>query len=244
MTIRRFADRDDLIAGAADDVAALVHEAVAARGVFRVALAGGTTPLPLYQRLTTTALPWDLVELWFADERAVPPEDPASNYQMARVALLDLVGASARARVRRVQGELAPASAAEVYEHELVRTLGVPPRLDLVLLGLGTDGHTASLFPRSPALTETARWVVATPGPLPGDLRITLTPRTIGAARHVRFLVSGASKADVLAEVLEGPHDPDRLPAQLIATADTDVSWFVDEAAAARLRRTSASHLP
>ncbi|MBA3452491.1 MAG: 6-phosphogluconolactonase, partial [Deltaproteobacteria bacterium] len=154
---------------------------------------------------------------------------------MVRTALLDVMD---EARVHRIQGELAPAVAADTYEHELVDALGVPPQLDLVLLGLGTDGHTASLFPASPALAQTERWVVANPSPT-GDARITLTAKTIQTARHIRFFVLGASKAAVLAEVLEAAPDPDRLPAQMITSSTTDVGWFVDGAAAALLRRAS-----
>ncbi len=234
MAVQRFATLDHLIAGAADAIAVLIHEAVAERGVVQIALAGGSTPIPLYHRLSMMALPWDHVELWFGDERTVPPDHPMSNYLMARTALLDEM---ALARVHRMQGEIEPAAAALAYERELIAELGIPPRLDLVLLGLGNDGHTASLFPGTPALTETERWVVANPA-LTGEPRITLTAKTICAARHVRFLVLGATKAGVLAEVVEGPRDPQRLPAQLITAAETDVGWFVDEAAAAQLRST------
>lgn len=233
MAVQRFASHQ-MIAGAADAVAVLIHEAVAERGVFHMALAGGSTPIPLYHRLAMMALPWDRVELWFGDERGVPPDHPMSNYLMVRTALFDEM---TDARVHRIQGEMDPVAAATAYERELVGTLGVPPRLDLVLLGLGTDGHTASLFPHTPALAETERWVVANPASA-GDIRITMTAKTIGAARHVRFLALGESKARVLAEVLEGPRDPSRLPSQLITAAETDVGWFVDEAAAALLRST------
>ena len=234
MAVYRFATLEQMVAGAADAIALLIHEAIAARGVVHIALAGGTTPIPLYHRLSMMALPWDRVELWFGDERAVPPDHPMSNYLMLRTALIDVM---ADAHVHRIQGETDPVAAAVAYERELVAKLGVPPRLDLVLLGLGTDGHTASLFPRTPALTETERWVVANPTGT-GEPRITLTPKTICAARHIRFLVVGESKAAVMAEVLEGPRDTDRLPSQLIAAAETDVGWFVDDAAAAQLRST------
>lgn len=233
MAVHRFANHQ-LITGAADAIAVLIHECVAARGVVQIALAGGATPIPLYHRLAMMALPWERVELWFGDERAVPPDHPMSNYLMVRTALFDEM---TDARVHRIQGEMDPVSAATAYERELVDKLGVPPQLDLVLLGLGPDGHTASLFPHTPALAETERWVVANRTST-GEARITLTAKTICAARHVRFFVLGESKASVLAEVLEGPRDPDRLPSQLIATAETDVGWFVDEAAAAQLRST------
>ena len=233
MAVQRFPNAQ-LISGAADAIAVLIHEAVAARGVAQIALAGGATPIPLYHRLAMMALPWEHVELWFGDERAVPPDHPMSNYLMVRTALFDEM---TDARVHRIQGEMDPVAAATAYERELVGKLGVPPQLDLVLLGLGPDGHTASLFPHTPALAETERWVVAN-STSTGEPRITLTAKAICAARHVRFFVLGESKAAVLAEVLEGPRDPHRLPSQLIAAAETDVGWFVDEAAAAQLRRT------
>ncbi len=234
MAVQRFPTLEHLIAGAADAIAVMIHEAIAARGTVHIALAGGTTPTPIYHRLAMMALPWDRVELWFGDERNVPPDHPMSNYLMMRTALLDVMG---EARVHRIQGETDAVAAATAYERELVGALGTPPRLDLVLLGLGTDGHTASLFPNTPALDETERWVVANPTAT-GEPRITLTPKTICAARHVRFLVVGATKASVLAEVLEGARDTNRLPSQLIASAETDVGWFVDDPAAAQLRST------
>jgi 6-phosphogluconolactonase len=232
MIVHRFAD-DELVAGAAEAIAALVREATDARGVAHVALSGGSTPLPVYERLATIAIAWARVELWFGDERMVPPDHPSSNYRMARTSLIDTVGA----RAHRIRGELDARVAADAYEQELVDARGTPPRLDLVLLGLGGDGHTASLFPHSPALEPTARWVIPTTTTA-GEPRVTLTAAAIAAARHVRFLVSGTGKAGVLAEVLEGSRDPGRLPAQLITAADTDVEWFVDHAAAAQLRRT------
>ena len=232
MIVHRFAD-DELVAGAAEAIAAIVRNATDARGVAHVALSGGGTPQPVYERLATITLPWDRVELWFGDERMVPPDHPSSNFGMARSSLIDAVGA----RAHRIRGELDAHVAAEAYEQELVDARGTPPRLDLVLLGLGGDGHTASLFPHSPALEPTGRWVVPNTTTT-GEPRVTLTVAAIAAARHVRFLVAGTGKAGVLAEVLEGSRDPGRLPAQLIAAADTDVEWFVDHAAAAQLRRT------
>jgi len=233
--IARCADLDGVFAAAADEIAGLIRDIAATRGVARVALAGGATPIPLYARLAPMDLPWDRVELWFGDERMVPPDHEKSNYRMARTALLDAI--DSRTIVHRIRGELGAAEAADLYEHELVDALATPPRLDVVLLGLGTDGHTASLFPYSPALGS-ERWVVATSHEPSGEERVTLTERTLAGARHVRFLVTGTGKAGILAEVLEGVQDPRRLPAQRIATADTDVSWFVDHAAAALLRTT------
>ena len=237
--VRRFADLDALSRAAADELIELARAAVEARGAFHVALSGGSTPKRLFQLLATRGgeLPWDRVELWWGDERCVPPEHADSNYGMARDHLIRPLGLP-EARVHRMHGELDPGAAARAYEEELRLVLPEPPVLDYALLGMGPDGHTASLFPDSPALDETRRHVLANAveSPLvPGGAatRITLTAPAINRARHVRFLVAGADKAAALAAVLEGPRDPRRYPAQLIEAAD--VTWLVDEAAAAQL---------
>lgn len=240
--IRRFADLDALSHAAADEVVALARTAIAERGTCSLALSGGSTPRRLFQLLAARgagALPWDRVELWWGDERTVPPDHPDSNYRMAREALIQPLGLPA-SHVHRIAGELADRDAAALaYERALVAALGAPPIFDLVLLGMGPDGHTASLFPDSPALDETARWVVANPVTSPlvhgTATRITLTAPAINAARHVRFLIAGADKAPALVQVLEGPRDPKRYPSQLIAPAGGDVVWFVDAAASASL---------
>ncbi|HET7501866.1 MAG TPA: 6-phosphogluconolactonase, partial [Kofleriaceae bacterium] len=186
------------------------------------------------------ALPWHAVHLWWGDERTVPPDHADSNYRMAHEALIQPLGL-ALSSVHRISGELADHEAAATsYSRALVAALGSPPAFDLVLLGMGPDGHTASLFPESPALDETGRWVVANLVTSPlvhgTTTRITLTARAINAARHVRFLVAGADKAATLAHVLEGPRDPRRYPAQLIDPRGGDLVWLVDDAAAAALR--------
>src|SRR5258705_6797044 len=156
------------------------------------------------------ALPWESIELWWGDERCVPPDHKDSNFGMTRDALLVPL-ALADSRVHRIAGELDPATAARDYEHALVAALGTPPTFDLALQGMGPDGHTASLFPHSPALGDTKHWVVANPVDSPltkgKTTRITLTARAINAARHIRFLVAGADKADALAAVLDGAPD-------------------------------------
>jgi 6-phosphogluconolactonase len=245
-TVRRFADLDALSHGAAEDVIALVCSAVAARGTCSIALSGGSTPKRLFGLLAQRpdAVPWPLVVLWWGDERAVPPDHADSNYRMARETLIEPLGL-ASSQVHRIAGELAPTEAAAAYERAVVAALGAPPVFDLVLLGMGSDGHTASLFPASPALdstggSDTARWVVANPvtSPLVGGsaVRITLTAPAINAARHIRFLVAGADKAAALAQVLEGARDPRRYPSQLVAPTTGDLVWLVDAAAAANLR--------
>lgn len=243
--IRRFADLDALSAAAADDFAVIARAAIADRGVCHVALSGGSTPRRLFQVLAARGrqfLPWDQIALWWGDERAVPPDAPDSNYRMAREALIDPLGL---ARVHRVLSERDPQDAAAEYASELRAELGDPPVLDLVWLGMGPDGHTASLFPGSPALADHGHLVVANPVSSPltkgPTTRITLTAPTINRARHVRFLVAGADKAATLAAVISGPRHPTTYPSQLIASAD--LAWFVDEAAASRLpSNTEVSH--
>jgi 6-phosphogluconolactonase len=221
-------------------------EAIARRGVFRVALSGGSTPRALYQRLATLkgtdgAIVWSRVHLFFGDERHVPPDHAESNYRMVKEALLTQAPIP-DANVHRIRTEMPDAADAAADYEQTIRNAfqiqsGEWPRFDLVLLGMGPDGHTASLFPDSPVLHERSRiaaavWVVSMQ-----TWRVTLTPPVLNRARAVLFLVSGAEKAGTLHAVLEGPPESDRLPAQLIAPSDGLVHWFVDTAAAAQLTR-------
>ena len=217
--------------------------AIAASGRFTLALSGGSTPRAAYSRLVTldsglATGDWRLVHVVFGDERSVPPDDPRSNYRMAKEALLDRVPIPPN-QVHRIRGEDDPHQAAADYEREL-RAMCHPERsegsLDLVLLGLGEDGHTASLFPGQRSVHETDRWVLAVLAP-DGELwRVTLTPPIINAARNVTFVVSGAGKAASLRQVLEGPFTPDLLPAQAIHPAHGRLTWMADEAATRGLR--------
>jgi 6-phosphogluconolactonase len=192
-------DPDRLLDRAADRVRADAGAALAARGRFALALAGGATPRALYRRLVR-GVDWARSELWFGDERAVPPDDPQSNYRMARESLLDPAGIPA-ARVRRWQAE-APDLDAAAHDYEAaLRAAGGPPWLDLALLGVGPDGHTASLFPGTSALDEEARLAVAVDVPTLGR-RLTLTLPALAGARALMFLVTGAAKAEALAAVL------------------------------------------
>jgi 6-phosphogluconolactonase len=167
----------------------------------------------------------------------VPPDHVESNYRMARETLLDRVPVPA-ANVHRIHGEDDPATAAGVYESTLRALLRTPAgaRVDLVLLGLGEDGHTASLFPGSAAVHEQTRWVMAARAAATSMWRITLTPAVINAAAEILFLVSGGAKAGILRRVLEGPRRPQELPAQAIAPSNGQVRWCVDAAAAAELQ--------
>ncbi|MEP7200349.1 MAG: 6-phosphogluconolactonase, partial [Chloroflexota bacterium] len=195
---------------------------------------------------------WSRVHVFWGDERCVPPDHADSNYRMARETLLDHVAIPA-GNAHRIRGEAEPAVAADEYARELHAVVGnTSPRMDLIFLGMGDDGHTASLFPHSPAIHETTRWVVAvahaTPPP-PLVARVTITPVVINAARQVAFLVAGAGKAERLRQVLSEPYQPDELPSQIVKPSDGELLWFVDTDAAKYLAvgveaRWSSDHWP
>jgi 6-phosphogluconolactonase len=219
-----------LAAAGARRVRRAAEEALAERGTFGLALAGGSTPRGVYERLarSQTELDWPRVQLYFGDERCVPPRDPESNYRMVKTALLDGVPIPP-ANVHRLRGEDPPEAAAAAYEQELVRPL------DLALLGLGADGRTASLFPFTPALDETRRACVAAFVPQLGANRLTLTYPVFLEARAVLFLVAGVAKAHTLREVVEGESRPAALPAQRIVRRAPRVTILCDRAAASEL---------
>jgi len=213
--------------------------AVTERGLFTVVLSGGSTPRLLFREMASAAardLPWKKVHLFWGDERTVPPDHPDSNFQMVQEELLARVEVPA-GNIHRMHGEDSdPAAAAADYETELRAFFDLRsrqlPRFDLVFLGLGADGHTASLFPGSEALTETERLVVA---PWVAQLktrRLTLTARVLNHAACVVFLVTGEEKAEILQRALEGPRNPLELPCQLIEPGDGELMWIIDTAAA------------
>ena len=191
----------------------LAREAVESHGRFAVALAGGSTPKRVYELLATEEfngqVPWERVHVFFGDERAVPPEHPESNFRMARSALLSRVPVPAE-NVRRMRGEGDPEEAAGAYESELRAFFAAAPwlRFVFVMLGMGVDGHTASLFPHTPALREQTRWAVANPVEKLKTVRLTLTAPAINHAAHVLFVVTGAAKRERLQEVIADPADP------------------------------------
>jgi len=208
-----------------------IQEAIAARGRCAIALSGGQTPRPVYLELASprsrSRISWPQVHVFFSDERAVPPDHPDNNYRMAREALLAHVPIPP-AQVHRMEAERVDrAAAAAEYERVL------PQPLDVLLLGIGTDGHTASLFPGSPALREWARRVVPAQGPKPPVDRLTITPPVITAARRLATIVTGEDKASQVARVVQGLLIPEEVPAQLARRG----TWFLDRAAAALLSR-------
>ena len=241
------ADRRALMEAGATAFVAAARAAIGAHGRFVTALSGGSTPRALFELLATerfaSSIDWGRIDVCWGDERAVPPEAAASNYRMAREVLLDHVPIPA-AQVHRMAGEESPLVAAAAYERTL-RTLFATPvgpprpvagaRFDLVLLGMGDNGHTASLFPGLHAVGEAERWVVAESVAEVAMWRITLTPVVLNAAAEVVFLVSGADKAAMLHRVLDGPVQPDAFPAQSVVPHHGRLRWLVDAEAAALL---------
>jgi 6-phosphogluconolactonase len=230
LSLQVYRDVGELSAAAAYFFVEEARKSVDETGRFAVALAGGSTPKRAYEMLATRyrdALDWGKVDVFFGDERAVPPDHEDSNYRMAYEVLLSRVPVGS---VHRMRGELNPPEAAALYEEDLEAFLGSPPSLDLILLGIGEDGHTASLFPRTPALDVRDRWVVENPVEKLGTIRLTLTVPAINAAKRVAFLVAGEGKAEALKDILEGDADPYDYPAKLVQPA-ADPVWMVDEAA-------------
>jgi 6-phosphogluconolactonase len=239
-----FPDGETLSHQAAAHLTARLTQSIQERGRARIALSGGNTPRRMLELLGDpeaefrSQIPWQQLEIFFVDERAVPPEDAESNYRMVREALLDKVPIQA-VQVARMPGELNPQRAAALYETEIrmrFRLEGAEiPRFDVVALGMGDDGHAASLFPHTGAIDALGRIVVANHVPQKNAWRITLSWPVLNQARGVFFLVQGSDKAEVLERVLTGPFDPKLLPSQLIRPASGKLTLFLDSAAAALL---------
>jgi 6-phosphogluconolactonase len=240
-------DAEALARRAAHHFVEMVSEAAAANGRVRIAISGGSTPKAAFQLLADPnqpwrqRMPWEDLEIFWVDERTVPPDHPESNFRMTREALLDHVPLHPQ-QIYRMEGELEPEVAAARYESELRNTFRLEgaecPRFDLVSLGMGDDGHTASLFPNTAALHELGRLVTANQVPQKDTWRITLTWPVINHARSVFFLIAGADKAIPVHEVFTGPRDPERLPSQLIWPSSGILTLFLDKAAAALLPAT------
>ncbi|GAC1314129.1 MAG: 6-phosphogluconolactonase [Chloroflexota bacterium] len=237
--IRILPDPAAMAEAAARHIVESARAATDSRGRFSLALSGGSTPQPVHRRLAEppfrSSIDWARVHIFFGDERCVPPDDPQSNYRMARETLLDLVPIPAE-NIHRMRGEADPHAAAEDYADDLSHFFrGAAIRLDLILLGMGDNGHTASLFPGLTAVREAQRPVVAESVADVGMWRITLTPLVLNQAREDLFLVTGEDKANMLRRVLEESYNPDALPAQVVRPVEGDVVWLVDAAAARRL---------
>jgi len=249
LVVEYFVEQDAaaLAARAARQFVEVTEAAVASRGLARIAISGGSTPKVAFGMLADPALPWlkrmpwDKLELFWVDERCVPPDHEDSNYRMTRLAMLDQVPLKPE-QVHRMEGELEPDAAAARYESVLRNSFRLEgaetPRFDLVQLGMGPDGHTASLFPHTAALHEMSRLSVANHVQNKDAWRVTLTWPVINQAASVFFLIGGADKAQRLREVMLGPRDPERLPSQLIRPTSGILTLLLDKGAAAELPAT------
>jgi 6-phosphogluconolactonase len=232
-------DAPALYAHAAEEIAHFAGEAVCTHGEFSVCLSGGTTPAATYDMLGSKfhfSIDWKEVQFFWGDERCVPPQDSASNYAMTLRTLLSKLTLKP-SQVHRILGEQPPDEAAHAYEDELRRHFGLSdgefPRFDVMLLGLGDNSHTASLFPGSAAIHESERLVLAVEVDDPTQRhRITVTPPVINNAARVIFLVAGAAKAQAVWNILKGPRDVDKFPAQVVVPEHGEVIWLLDKAAA------------
>jgi len=228
VSIKVFRSAESTAMQAAIHVREHARRAIAGRGRFLIALAGGTTPQTVYRNLARmTDIEWPRVEVFFGDERCVPPDDPASNYRMAREALLEHVPVRLGA-VHRIAGEIDPVEAAALYSEDLLVIAGLPPRLDMVLLGVGNDGHTASLFPDTPDLTANAHPIaLATRAPVEPKDRVSLSLDTICGARNVTMLTVGKAKEEIVRRLLDTAEGRS-LPAALVRTRAGSFDWFMD----------------
>ncbi|MEQ1764438.1 MAG: 6-phosphogluconolactonase [Pyrinomonadaceae bacterium] len=228
-------DLEELTSRAAAEFVRIAKEATRERGEFVVALSGGSTPLLLYRHLLEAAINWERIFFYFGDERNVPPDEDASNFKGANKSLFRPLRIR-EDNIYRWRTELGtPIDVADDYERSLQRLSTDLPQFDLILLGMGSDGHAASLFPGTDALIETNRFAVANWVPQLGTWRFTLTYPVINNARNVMFLVAGDDKAETLKKVIEGESQPLELPSQEIDPGSGKLMWFVDRAAASQL---------
>jgi 6-phosphogluconolactonase len=243
MNIAIYPNIDILSHEAAQYIVRIATESTTTHGRFTIALSGGTTPRKLYGLLGSepyrSQIDWTLVHIFWSDERCVPPDSEESNYHLAHEVLLSKISIPA-VQVHRMPADMPDRNAAsQEYENEMRRVFGTDgiPNFDLIQLGMGPEGHTASLFPHQAALHEQQRLVVPVSVPKPPPDRLTFTPPILNAARNMLFLVTGSDKADALHAVLEGPYNPDEYPAQIVHPPDGEVTWMVDTAAAKNLHR-------
>jgi len=242
VSVRVSSGAGEVAKATADLFAKAAADAVKTRGVARIAISGGSTPKAVFALLASESyvgqIPWAQIQLFWVDERCVGPDDPDSNYGMTKKAMLDSVPLPA-ANVHRMEGEMDPAEAASRYEAEIRNTFKLEgaetPTFDLILLGMGDDGHTASLFPHTEGLDELARIAIANHVPQKDTWRMTLTWPVITQGREVAFLIEGAAKAEILHTVMQGKYDPETYPSQLIRPASGRLTLMLDTASAAKL---------
>lgn len=241
MRIDIFRDRETMSRAAAEFFIDVSNSKTEAKRKFSVALSGGNTPRAMYEYLAGNEkqrrAPWGKIDVFWGDERCVGLDDPSNNAFNAFNLLLNKIPVI-HDNIYRIESELPPEEAAKRYEDVLRNYFGnEPPRLDLIFLGLGENGHTASLFPYTPVLKETERWVSSVFLEKGNMFRITLTPPVINLAENIVFLVSGSNKSSILRQVIEGDYDPYRLPAQLIRPLNGRLYWFIDREASSLLSR-------
>ena len=241
-SIHVYSDKNSLVEAAASFFIETASIAIQNKGLFNVVLSGGGTPQPLFEYLAENQsadfLDWARIHFFWGDERTVGPSDPQSNYRQANRTLLQKRMIQPR-NIHRIEGELDPSQAAALYQKEIVNWIhGSPPSFDLIFLGMGEDGHTASLFPGSKVVSYPADFdlVAANHVPQLETWRITLTPKLINAANKIIFLVSGENKASILKQVLEGPYQPEVFPAQLIRPQNGKLIWLIEQGSASLLR--------
>jgi 6-phosphogluconolactonase len=235
--IQIYPTAEDVINKTANLFISSAADAINQYGVFSAALSGGSTPSPLYEFLardsSADALDWNQIHFYWSDERPVPADHPDSNFRQAYHSLLKprLIPPE---NIHRIAGELDPKIAAQTYQQEIASGFNeTPPRFNLILLGMGADGHTASLFPGTKAVLNPQQneWVTANHVPQHSSWRITFTPELINAAEQVIFLVTGKTKAEILLKVLEGPYLPEQYPSQLIKPSSGNLAWLIDQEA-------------
>ena len=243
MQVVIYPDTNTLSHEAAQYIVRLANEAIVSHGRFSIALSGGSTPRVLYGLLGDepyrNQINWSQVELFWSDERCVPPDSSDSNYQLAQEVLFSKLSISA-SQIHRMPADKPDRDAASLeYTQEMQRAFGTDgiPSFDLLQLGMGPEGHTASLFPHQPSLHEQQRLVMPVNVPKPPPPRLTFTPPLLNAAKHVLFLVTGSDKADAVQAVLEGGYQPEEYPAQIVRPPHGDVTWMLDTAAAGKLHR-------
>lgn len=231
MVIQKFRDSDELSQSAAKAFIELAKQAIAERGRFLVSLSGGGTPMKLYERLANEKIDWTHVHFFWGDERCVPVDDPGNTYGQTKKILFDKIGTT---NIHRIESELEPDSASAAYTHTLSGFADAPlsfPRFDLALLGMGDDGHTASLFPGSPVDIDMPTIAVTAHYQDRPANRVSLTPKVFNQAREIWFLVTGAGKAETLRRVINGERNLEQLPAQRIQPVNGNLIWMIDEAA-------------